>query len=127
MNRTEVKINGITYIMSGEESEEYLQRVGQYIDRKLREVYKTAGVTNDVTAAVLACMQVADDYYKNAEGTSHLREQVVQYAAQASKDMETIRRLEEEKEQLQREINGLKFSLAAKEAALAEAQRRLRS
>lgn len=39
-NRTEVVINGQIFVISGYESEEYIQKVGYYLNNKLTEIQK---------------------------------------------------------------------------------------
>lgn len=65
-NNTEVIIDGRIFILSGYESEEYLQKVAAYINNKISEfkkdeAYKRQNI--DVQKALLD-LNIADDYFK---------------------------------------------------------------
>lgn len=65
-NNTEVIIDGKIYILSGYETEEYLQKVANYINNKIAEYknddkYRRHSI--DVQRTLLE-LNIADDYYK---------------------------------------------------------------
>ena len=65
-NNTEVIIDGKIFTLSGYESEEYLQKVAAYINKKISEfkqdeAYKRQNI--DVQKALLD-LNIADDYFK---------------------------------------------------------------
>ena len=65
-NQTQVVINGKIYKISGYESEEYIQKVGYYLDSKLTEMQKLDSYrrqSND-TKNILVQLNIADDYFK---------------------------------------------------------------
>lgn len=65
-NKIEVFIGGKVYKILGEESEEYLQKVARYIDKKMQEVTNTdrPTVVSNSVIAILTAINVADDYFK---------------------------------------------------------------
>lgn len=66
MNDTEVLINGRKYTICGFESDEYLQQIASYINRKYTEFKKKdyyAKLDLDLRNVLLA-INIADDYHK---------------------------------------------------------------
>lgn len=66
MNDTEVLIDGRKYTISGAESDEYMQKIASYINRKLTEFKKKEAYRHmdmDLRNILLA-VNIADDYYK---------------------------------------------------------------
>lgn len=68
-NKIEVIIGGRVYTLVGEESQEYLQRVALYIDKKMNEVRKAESSRKLSTnmLAILTSINVADDLFKTKE------------------------------------------------------------
>jgi len=79
-NRIEVFIGGKVYKIAGEESEEYMQKVARYIDKKMQEVSgaERATVLSTSMISVLTAINVADDYFKLMEENQALKEQINQ-------------------------------------------------
>ncbi len=79
-NRIEVFIGGKVYKIAGEESEEYMQKVARYIDKKMQEVSgaERATVLSTSMISVLTAINVADDYFKLMEENKVLKEQINQ-------------------------------------------------
>ena len=65
-NRVKISIDGKSFTLVGEESEEHMLQVASYIDEKMAEVRENAvAVTMDSSLAyVLTSINVADDYFK---------------------------------------------------------------
>ena len=65
-NRVKISIDGKSFTLVGEESEEHMRQVASYIDEKMAEVReKAVAVTMDSSLAyVLTSIKVADDYFK---------------------------------------------------------------
>ena len=75
-NQTQVVINGKIYKISGYESEEYIQKVGYYLDSKLTEMQKMDSYrrqSND-TKNILVQLNIADDYFKAKKQADVLEE-----------------------------------------------------
>lgn len=65
-NCTEVLIGGKVFKLSGFESEEYLQKVSTYLNRKLTECTNIDGYNRQSAEnrSMLLALNVADDYFK---------------------------------------------------------------
>jgi cell division protein ZapA len=70
-NDTKVIIGGNVYTLSGDESEEYIQRVALYINNKLDalKASKTGQFLNTRLMSILLAINIADDYFKSKEET----------------------------------------------------------
>ena len=65
-NCTEVLIGGKVFKLSGFESEEYLQKVSTYLNRKLAECANIDGYNRQSSEnrSMLLALNIADDYFK---------------------------------------------------------------
>ena len=79
-NKTEVLIDGKIYTLSGYESEEYLQRVATYINKKLAELKKLDGYArlSQELKSILLELNVADDYFKAKNQVEMVEEELAQ-------------------------------------------------
>lgn len=77
-NKIEVFIGGKVYKILGEESEEYMQKVARYIDKKMLEISSAQRSTVLSTAmlATLTSINVADEYFKIKEQNEKLLEKL---------------------------------------------------
>ena len=75
---TEVLIGGKVYTLSGYESEEYLQKVANYINNKTSEYGKADGFKRLPvdTQNVLIQLNIADDYFKAKKQIEVLEEDI---------------------------------------------------
>ena len=73
-NRVKISIDGKSFTLVGEETEEYMRQVAAYIDYKMAEIrQKAVAVTLDSSLAyVLTSINVADDYFKEKAYTAEL-------------------------------------------------------
>ena len=83
-NTTQVLIGGKIVTLSGYESEEYLQKVANYMNNKLTELGQIAGYNRQTleTRHTLLSLNIADDYFK-AERQAEMYEEELE-----AKDME---------------------------------------
>ena len=102
-NRTEVVINGQIFVISGYESEEYIQKVGYYLNNKLTEIQKLESYkrqSNDMKS-ILVQLNIADDYFKAKKQAEVLEDGI------ASRDKE-IFDLKHSLIDMQRQLDDLK-------------------
>lgn len=78
-NRVKISIDGKSFTLVGEESEEHIRSVAAYIDEKMTEVReKAVAVTLDSSLAyVLTSVNVADDYFKEKAYTAELEGRLI--------------------------------------------------
>lgn len=61
---TPVTIFGRTYHLRGDGEPGYLAELADLVDRKMREVADTTGTADTLKVAILASLNIADDYLK---------------------------------------------------------------
>jgi len=74
-NRVVVNICGCSYTILADESEEYVQNIGSYVDGKVNEMLKSARLSN-LDALILTCLNLADDLHKANELNDSFRNQL---------------------------------------------------
>jgi cell division protein ZapA len=62
--RTVVHIAGQEFKLSGQESEEYIQKIAVYLNRKIDEVQKTYPTLSTTHAAIMAALDITDELHK---------------------------------------------------------------
>ncbi|MDU4892038.1 MAG: cell division protein ZapA [Clostridium sp.] len=74
MNIITVKINGMEYNLRGEENNEYLQMVAQYIDNKINSLMIKNTKISRPDATILAAINLGDEVFKNKEAFERVNE-----------------------------------------------------
>ncbi len=97
MNVITVKINGIEYNLKGDESEEYLHRVANYVDKRLRTIMENNNKLSASSAAILTAINAADDFFK--------------YEKYYDEAMNKVKRLIENEENMKEQMEALKKQL----------------
>ena len=83
-NRVAVTIAGQEYTLVGTEDAGYTEKVAAHVDEKVREVMDGAHVSL-VDGAVLAAVNIADEYFKEVEAAENMRRQLKEYLEEATK------------------------------------------
>ena len=73
-----VTIAGGEYRLIGGEDEEYTRRIAAHVDTKINEVLNSSNISM-IEAAVLAGINITDEYYKALETADNLRSQLKDY------------------------------------------------
>ncbi len=63
-NKVIVRINGSEYTLMGEDSEDYLFSIANYVDKKVKEVLQSNSKHSTTSAAILTSLTLADDLFK---------------------------------------------------------------
>jgi cell division protein ZapA len=119
-NKVYVRIAGKDYTLVGVESDEYIQRIAMYIDKKMLEIMKVNSKLSTSMAAVLTAINVADDYVKTHESEFHLKKELKHSLEEIEKIREENRRLINENAALSGKGTNLQLELAKREAELNE-------
>ena len=83
-NRVTVTIAGQEYTLVGTEEPSYTEKVAAHVDAKVQEVLDGSRVSL-VDGAVLAAVNIADEYFKEVETAENLRRQLKEYLEEATK------------------------------------------
>lgn len=117
-NKVNVRIAGKDYTLVGVESEEYMQKIGLYIDKKMNEIMKVNTRLSTSMAAVLTAINIADDYYKCHESEKDLQKELNDLTSELERLKEANKSLSGENATLQNKNTELQLELAKKEAEL---------
>ena len=82
-NKITVSIAGQEYTMVAAEGEDYVRRVAAHVDSQMREVL-SQGRLSQADGAVLAAMNIADQYFKEQKAAENLRRQIKSYLDEIS-------------------------------------------
>ena len=98
-NKVTVTIDGQEYTLVASEDASYMKKVAAHVDSKIAEL-REGGKISGADAAVLAALNMADEYFKGLEHAENLR-------AQIKESLEESKRLNMELSEAKREIFGL--------------------
>ena len=102
-NRITVNICGEEYTFVAEESPSYMQKVAAMVDAKMGEIL-AAGKVSRPDAAVLAAMNIADEYLKHQGSGENLRAQLKSALDEASRTRSECSELKREIFRLQQQL-----------------------
>lgn len=83
-NKMTVTIAGQEYTLVATEDQGYMERVAQYVDGQIKAVSFSARVSS-LDGAVLAALNIADQYFKELEAAENLRRQLKEYLEETAK------------------------------------------
>lgn len=89
--RTTVKIAGKDYVISGYDTEEYVQRVGTYVNRRMSELSLATRMPVQ-QVAVLTAISAVDDMMKARDEVTRLRTEL----DRAHEEIEILKRAKEQ-------------------------------
>lgn len=77
-NRVTVTIAGQEYTLVASEEAQYMQKVAAHVDAQVRQVVEGSKVSL-ADGALLAAVNIADEYFKEVEAAENLRRQLKEY------------------------------------------------
>jgi len=75
---TSVDIYGRRYNIGGEHDPETVRTLAEYVDRRMRQMAGQAEAGDDVSTAVLAALNIADDYYRTRKTLERREDEIEQ-------------------------------------------------
>jgi cell division protein ZapA len=124
-NRVEVRIAGKDYRIRGVESDEYLQKIALYVDKKMSEIMKKDNKLSTFMVAVLTAINVADDYLKTRESEYNLKRELENANNRIQALIAEDKRIAALNEELSKSNTELQLELAKREAELREVRNSL--
>jgi len=85
-----VEIMGREYNIRSDEGEERVKKIAEYVDEKLRKIAEISKTTSTLNAAILAAMDIANEYFEALEGRTHLRQRMEEIETQSGRLIERI-------------------------------------
>lgn len=113
-NRVSLRICGNSYTIVTEDDPDYVEELGELIDKEMRAIGQEAPSLSTTQCAVLVALDQADACKKATASSDNLRAQIKDYledSARARMEVDVARR---EIERLNREISNLRSKLAEK-------------
>ncbi|MPM10113.1 Cell division protein ZapA [bioreactor metagenome] len=77
-NRVTVMVAGQEYTLIAPEDEAYIKKVANHVDEQMHQIMDGSKVSI-ADSAVLAAMNIADEYFKEVEAAENLRRQLKEY------------------------------------------------
>jgi cell division protein ZapA len=71
--RVDVEIFGKVYTVRGEKDPEYVRRVAEFVDRKMREIAQVTDTVSTSRIAILASLNIADELMTMLEESEELK------------------------------------------------------
>lgn len=121
--RIEVKINNVEYMLVTNEPEEYVQRVALLVNKKMGQIQQQNKQLSTAMTAVLAAINIADEYLKCEEALDNLRTELKSYAEETGTKGEELASKRLEVEKLKEDVHKLQIELAKKETELSSVRR----
>lgn len=94
-NHVGVSIAGRNYTLVATEDEAYVNKVASYVDAKIAGVSDGARIS-PLDAAVLACTNIADEYFKSLDSLENLRKQLKSYLEDSARTKSELMELRRE-------------------------------
>ena len=111
-NKVRVIINNTEYTLVTSECPEYVQRVAIKVDKKLREIKKESPQLTNTMIAMLAAINLSDEYIKLEESADNLRKQVADYAKNENKLTAALDDCTAKVKELEETVQELRLELA---------------
>ncbi len=71
--RVDVEIFGKVYTVRGDKDPDYVRRVAEFVDRKMREISEVTDTVSTARIAILACLNIADEFLTLSEESEELK------------------------------------------------------
>ena len=110
-NEVEVVIGGEVYRLSADESEEYIQRVATYINKKISDIYENSSnpTINSSLRTLFVSINIADDFLKEQDKSLKQKEDLDTYFQEVTRLESENHLLKQKIKLLQKEIEEVKL------------------
>jgi cell division protein ZapA len=75
-NSVRVEILGREYNIKSDEGEERVRKVAEYVNEKIKRISESAKTISTLNVAILAAMDIANEFFEFQEGHSNLTRKV---------------------------------------------------
>lgn len=129
MNIITITINGMEYNLKGEEKEEYLRTIGNYVDKKIKNILENNERLSTSDASILTAINVTDDMFKLGSENEKLADSIELMEKKIASFEEVERKLKSEienanirNEELLKKIEELKNNNSSDEISVLKSQ-----
>lgn len=106
-NKVKLKITGSEFVISAEESTQYIQKIVKMVDTRINNLYEQDSKLSIPMATILAAIKYCDELEKERRITNELLDKAEFCQAAAKKAMADLEKYSVENEQLKEEKAGL--------------------
>jgi cell division protein ZapA len=124
-NKVTVKIAGNEYVLCGNESPEYIQRIALMVDRKLRDITRKNHLLSTSMASVLTAVNMADELVKAKDAYNKSEFELKELKKKVQELREDVYRYKQENEKLKEIQSQLQIELTKRETELKEVRKTL--
>jgi cell division protein ZapA len=89
-NSVRVEILGREYTIKSDEGEERVRKVAEYVNEKIKRISENAKTISTLNVAILAAMDIANDFFEFQEGQSNLSRKVEKIEVKSGRLIEMI-------------------------------------
>ena len=86
--RVDVEIFGKVYTVRGEKDPDYVRRVAEFVDRKMREISQVTDTVSTSRIAILASLNIADELMTMVEESEELKARMRKLTQQIEKSLD---------------------------------------
>ncbi len=91
-NLVHVEIFGQGYSLNAGADPGYVQQLAAHVDEKMREVGKSAGAVDSLRVAVLAALNIADEFFRLRSGQDGTRDDAEKRTAALVRELDAVLR-----------------------------------
>ncbi len=88
--RVDVEIFGKVYTVRGERDPEYVRRVAEFVDRKMREISQVTDTVSTSRIAILASLNIADELMTLLEDSEQLKSRMRKLTEKIESSLEEV-------------------------------------
>lgn len=119
MNKVRIRIAGKDYSIVGSEPEEYIQKIGLYVDKKMSDITESGDNNlSTVMVSVLASINIADDYFKERDKANQQRTRMNELEKKIRELQNKVTTLEQKNTRMEEVNSELKLKLVERETEL---------
>lgn len=125
-NKVTVRIAGNEYVLCGDESPEYIQKVALFVDKKLQEITRKNHLLSTSMASVLASVNMAEELFQLKEVLNDRERELKELKRKHQELIDEHQRLKNENSRLKERESQLQIELTKKETEVREVRNTLK-
>jgi len=126
MKTTKIRICNTEYLIKGSESEEYIEKIALFVDKKMSSIMRDNPKLSVSMAAVLTAVNISDDYFKERDQANKQQALMDDIEKKSKEQISRVKMLEAKIEKLTQANAELKDTLSQTEEQLKKAQNEFR-
>lgn len=126
MKTIKVRICNNEYLIKGTESQEYVEKIALFVDKKMSAIMRESPQLSVSMAAVLASVNIADDYFKERDQANKQKASMDDMEKRTKEQNSHVKLMEAKMEKLMQSNNELKATLADTQEQLTKAKNEFR-